>query len=95
MSECRRCGATLRDGTRPCGACRADRIEVHVRTLVSAALFTDSASLKARADAVGALISLGFPSDRVVEARAQARDGWSVAQILDHLNVDSSSPVTV
>ena len=94
MSECRRCRATLRDGTKTCGACRLDRIEAHVRTLVSAAHFSDSASLKARADAVAALRSLGFEPDRVIEARAQARDGWSVARILDHLN-DSPLPAEV
>jgi Holliday junction resolvasome RuvABC DNA-binding subunit len=74
--------------------CKADRVEAHVRTLVSAAHFSDSASLKARADAVTALLSLGFESDRVVEARAQAKDGWSVAQILDQLN-DSPLPAEV
>ena len=93
MTECRRCGARLLDGTKPCGACRVDRVEAHVRTLVSAAHFTDSASCKARADAVGALRSLGFDSDQLVEVRAQVSDDWSVAQILEHLMAASWSAV--
>jgi Holliday junction resolvasome RuvABC DNA-binding subunit len=84
--SCRRCGATLVDSTKPCGVCRADRIEAHVTTLVSSARSTDSASIKARADAVSALRAFGYTQPQVVEARAQALDGWSVAQILDGLN---------
>jgi Holliday junction resolvasome RuvABC DNA-binding subunit len=81
-SSCRRCGATLIDSTKPCGVCRADRIEAHVTTLVSSARSTDSAAIKARADAVTALRAFGFTQQQVVEARAKALDGYSVQEIL-------------
>jgi hypothetical protein len=85
MSECRRCGATLRDATKTCGTCRVDRIETHVRTLVSAARSADSAAVKARADAVTALRCFGFTAEQMIEVRAQALDGHSVSQILEGL----------
>jgi hypothetical protein len=85
MSECRRCGASLRDGTRTCGLCRADRIEAHVRTMVHGAKSVHPAALKARADAATSLRAFGFTQQQVLEARAQALDGWSVARILDGL----------
>lgn len=83
--ECRRCGAGLRDATPPCGACKTDRIEAHVRTLVAGARSTSPRVLKAKADAASALRSFGFTDHQVVEVRAQAFDGYSVHQILDGL----------
>jgi hypothetical protein len=82
VSDCRRCGATLRDATKTCGTCRADRIEAHVTTLVSAAHFSDSASLKARADAVAALRSFGLDNKELMQVRTNALDGYSVSRIL-------------
>jgi hypothetical protein len=85
MSECRRCGATLRDATKTCGTCRVDRIEAHVRTLVAGAASSHPLVLKAKADAASALRSFGFTQQQVAEARTQALDGWSVARILEGL----------
>jgi hypothetical protein len=90
MTKCRRCDAKLIDGTKPCGACRADRVEAHVRTLVAGAASTHTRVLKAKADATTALRCLGFSQQQVVEARAQALDGWSVARVLEHLNEDAT-----
>lgn len=84
MIECRRCGAN-RDGTQPCGTCRADRIEAHVRTLVAGAESTTPRVLKAKADAASALRSFGFTEFEVVEVRAMALDRKSVAECMDRL----------
>lgn len=89
MSECRRCGATLRDGTLPCGACRLDRIEAHIRTLVAGAASSHASVLAAKASAVHALRSLGLTQQQLVEVRAQALDCWTVPQILERLNADA------
>lgn len=91
MTVCRRCEAKLIDGTKPCGACRWDRIEAHVRTLVAGAASSHPSVLKAKADAVVALRCLGFSEQQVIEIRGQAFDRWSVARILEHLNDDSKS----
>ncbi len=82
---CVRCGAKLRDAILPCGTCRADRIEVHVRTLVAGASSRHSRVLKAKADAIAALRSFGFTEQQVLEVRAKILDGKSVQEILNGL----------
>jgi hypothetical protein len=89
---CQRCGATLRDASRSCGVCRADRVEAHVRTLVASAGSFSTPALKAKADAVVSLRSLGFSQQEVIEVRAQALDGWSVAKILEGLAESEAVP---
>jgi hypothetical protein len=85
MSDCRRCGATLRDATKTCGVCRVDRVEAHIRTLVVGARSKNPAVLQAKADAAAALRSLGFTQLQVVEVRAKAFDCYSVSQVLEGL----------
>jgi hypothetical protein len=85
IAACIRCAEPLVDPSRGCGFCRGERLNEAVTQLVAAAKSSDNAALLARVDAIDTLRSLGFSSEQVVLARAQALDGRSVGQILEGL----------
>lgn len=85
-AACIRCGESLVDATRRCEFCAGERRLKAVRTLVAAAKATSDASLAARADAIDTLRGLGYSRWQVIEARAQALDGFSAEEIIAKLN---------
>lgn len=90
---CGRCAEPLVDPERRCEFCFGERRELAIRKLIRAARSSDSAANLARAEAISTLRSLGFSTERVLQARAHALDGRSMEQIVDVLELQEQMEV--
>lgn len=84
--ECPRCGESLTDPARPCGFCPGERLTNAIRTMIRAKGSDDNAALRARAEAVDTLRSVGLSREDVLRVRARVLDGYGLSEIVEEFD---------